>query len=177
MARIIPVGHELAQYLELVLRRLPVTEVHRLVREEALVLVALLELLLGARELLLYLRVAIWLRVDSLKVEERVLVGLDCRAQVAVLDLAVLPLGVGYLRALTAELDQLLLRVCIAQMPSSFLENASSDSRTSRKASGSCVFSTRTSFMLFQRTTRILKLLSAFFVRIVINPYQHDNIP
>ena len=53
------------------------------------------------------------------------------------------------------------LEYCIAQMPSSFLENASSDSRTSRKASGSCVFSTRMSFTLFQRTTRILKRLSA----------------
>ena len=45
---------------------------------------------------------------------------------------------------------------CIAQMPSSLRENASSASRTRRNASGSEEFSTRMSLTLFQRTTRIL---------------------
>src|SRR5574344_2185140 len=75
VARIRLVRDHLAEDLELVLRRLPVREVDRLVGKEPLVLVTLLELRLGPLESALELVIPVRLRVDGIKVEDRLAEG------------------------------------------------------------------------------------------------------
>src|SRR5574344_375781 len=108
VARIRLVRDHLAEDLELVLRRLPVREVDRLVGKEPLVLVTLLELRLGPLESALELVIPVRLRVDGIKVEDRLAVGFGRSAQIAVLDLAVFPLGVADGHAVLGHLRQLL---------------------------------------------------------------------
>src|SRR5574344_1394036 len=108
VARIRLVRDHLAEDLELVLRRLPVREVDRLVGKEPLVLVTLLELRLGPLESALELVTPVRPRVDGIKVEDRLAVGFGRSAQIAVLDLAVFPLGVADGHAVLGHLRQLL---------------------------------------------------------------------
>ena len=111
MAVVAALGHHLQQNAEFLLRDIPALQIDRAVGEKTLVAVALVELGLGALQAVVRFFGAGRLRIHGFEIENRLLERGDRAEEIAVLDVAVLPLCAAEPVGFFGKFDQLLARI------------------------------------------------------------------